>query len=146
MNIALASLAIASVLGLPEGPVDLSRSITATLAVDELRVDAEPRRPTILPWLYGIYVTFQAFDVWTTTRGVAAGARETNPAVASFAGNHLGLTAMKIATTTTTIYFVERLWRRNRTGAIVLTAALNGVSALVVLHNSRVAQRARVGR
>jgi hypothetical protein len=147
MNVALASLVAASVLGVSEKPVDLSGSIAQRPpVVDERWVSAKPQRPAVLPWLYGSYVTFQALDVWTTTRAVAAGAGETNPAVASFASNRLALTTMKAATTTATLYFVERLWRRNRPGAIVVAAALNGVTAFVVLHNSRVAQRAEVRR
>ena len=147
MNVTLASLVAASVLGVSDQPIDLSGSIAQRPpAVDEPWVHAKPRRPAVLPWLYGTYATFQALDVWTTTRAVAAGGREANPAVASFASNRLALTAVKIATTTATLYFIERMWRRNRTGAIVVTAALNGVTAFVVLHNSRVAQGAGVGR
>jgi hypothetical protein len=146
MDFALASLVIASVLGAPERPVDLSRVMAPIPAADERWTSAEPRRPAILPWLYGTYATFQALDLWTTTRAVAAGAREANPAVAPIAENAFGLTLMKAATTTATIYFVERMWRRNRVGAIVLTAAVNGVSAFVVIHNTRVAQRAEVRR
>jgi hypothetical protein len=143
MNVTLASLVAASVLGVSEKPIALSGSIAQRPpVVDERWLYAKPRRPAVLPWLYGSYATFQALDVWTTTRAVAAGARETNPAVASFASNRLALTTVKVATTTATLYFIERLWRRNRTGAIVVTAALNGVTALVVLHNARVAQRA----
>ena len=88
----------------------------------------------------------QAFDVWTTTRAVSAGARETNPAVAPFAGNRLALTSIKVATTTATIYFADRLWRRNRTGAVLVMAALNGVSAWVVTQNARVTQRTEIRR
>jgi hypothetical protein len=140
-------LIAASVLGVSEQPIDLSSSIAQRPpVVDERWVDAKPRRPAVLPWLYGSYATFQALDIWTTTRAVAAGARETNVAVASFASNRLAMTSMKVATTTATLYFIERLWRRNRTGAIVVTAALNGVTAFVALHNSRVAQRAEVRR
>lgn len=141
MSVALAALVAGSLLGVREKSVELFR--TAPAAVDERRVYAGPRRPTALPWLYGTYVTFQALDVWSTTRAVAAGAEEANPLVAHFARNPLGLTAMKVATTTATIYFVERLWRTNRAGAIVLTSVLNGASALVVIHNTRVAHRAR---
>jgi hypothetical protein len=145
MNVALASLVVASLSGLPDKPVDFTRP-PAALAVDQLWVHAEPRRPTVLPWFYGTYVTLQALDVWTTTRSVAAGAREVNPAVGPFSKNYLALTAMKAATTSATIYFADRLWRRNRAGAIVVMAVLNGVSAAVVIHNHRVAQRAEVRR
>ena len=142
MNVALAALVAGSLLGVREKPVDLLRTPPAA-AVDARWVYAELRRPTVLPWLYGTYVAFQALDVWSTTRALAADAGETNALVASFARKPLALTATKVATTTATIYFVERLWRTNRASAVVLTSVLNGAGAFVVIHNTRVAHRAR---
>jgi hypothetical protein len=48
--------------------------------------------------------------------------------------------AVKAASTAASIYFTERAWKKNRKGAIVLMAVVNGVTAAVAarnLHNAR---------
>jgi hypothetical protein len=40
-----------------------------------------------------------------------------------------------------TIYFAEKLWRRNRVGAVAMMVVVNGVTAAVVAHNYKVADR-----
>ena len=40
-----------------------------------------------------------------------------------------------------TIYFAERLWKKNRLGAIIVMAALNGAQAAVVAHNTHNVRR-----
>jgi hypothetical protein len=49
--------------------------------------------------------------------------------------------AVKAVSTAASIYFAERAWKKNRKGAIVLMAAINGVTAAVVAHNLRPARR-----
>ena len=115
-------------------------------AVDRAAADAGPaidlwtlpesaKRPALLPALYGTYAALQIMDVMSTKRALAAGAHEANPVMRS---GGLGTTiAIKAASGAATMYFVERAWKKNRVGAIVLMAAINGASAAVVAHNNR---------
>ena len=98
-----------------------------------------PRRPALLPAMYAAYAGLQVMDVVSTRRALAAGAREGNPLMKS--GNLGTSVAIKAATGVASIYLVERAWKKNRVGAIVLMAAINGASAAVVAHNNRMARR-----
>ena len=94
-----------------------------------------PRRPLALAALYGTYGTLQALDVVTTRRALAAGARERNPVMQ---GGSMGtMVAVKAAAGLSTIYFTERLWKKNRVGAVIVMAALNGATAAIVARNQR---------
>jgi len=66
------------------------------------------------------------------------GAREANPTASPFAGNTGALIGLKTATTASSIFFAERLWKKNKMGAIVSMVAANAVTAMVVAHNYRV--------
>lgn len=103
------------------------------------------RRPAALPVLYVSFSAVQALDVYSTARALEAGAKEQNPVLAQF-GGHLGATlALKAATGAATIFAAERLWKKNRAGAIAVMVAANGVTAVVAAHNWRVAH-AQSGR
>lgn len=98
-----------------------------------------PRRPMALTALYGTYGTLQALDVVTTRRAIAAGARERNPVMND---GHMGtMIAVKAAAGLSTLYFTERLWKKNRVGAVIVMAALNGATAAIVARNQRNARR-----
>jgi hypothetical protein len=45
------------------------------------------------------------------------------------------MVAMKAASTAGAIFFTERAWKKNRKGAVVLMAIVNGVTAAVVANN-----------
>jgi hypothetical protein len=98
-----------------------------------------PRRPTALAALYGTYGTLQALDVVSTRRAIAAGAQERNPLMKN--GNLGAMIAVKAAAGASTIYFAERMWKKNRVGAVIVMAALNGATAAIVAHNQRNARR-----
>jgi hypothetical protein len=36
-----------------------------------------------------------------------------------------------------TIYFAERIWKKNRTGAILLMAVINGATGAIAIRNMR---------
>ena len=72
-----------------------------------------------------------------TRAAINAGAREANPAATRLTGNPASLIGLKAATTASTIYFAERMWKKNRAGAIVMLAAINGATAAVSMHNMR---------
>jgi hypothetical protein len=98
-----------------------------------------PKRPIALSALYGTYGALQALDVMSTRRALSAGAREGNPLMKS--GSMGAMIAVKAAAGVSTIYFTEKLWKKNRVGAVIVMAALNGASAAIVAHNQRNARR-----
>jgi hypothetical protein len=59
------------------------------------------------------------------------------------AGNAGATLALKAASTAGTIFFAERAWKKNRKGAIILMAAINGAMAAVSARNFRNAQLAQ---
>jgi hypothetical protein len=101
------------------------------------------RRPSILPVLYVSLAALQGFDGYSTTAGLARGARETNPVMTSAAGNSAAFWAVKAASTAGSIWVAERLWKNNRVGAIVTMAVVNGVMASVAARNASVLKSLR---
>ena len=106
----------------------------------------QSKRPAILPALYVSLGAMQAWDAYATNSALKAGAREANPAVAPFAGNTGALIGAKAAATVGTIFFSERLWKKNKVAAIVMLAAINGATAAVSMHNMRNARVAGATR
>lgn len=102
-------------------------------------ITQSPRRPVALSALYGTYGTLQALDIVSTRRAIAAGATERNPLMNK--GNVGSMIAVKAAAGASTIYFAERMWKKNRVGAVIVMAALNGATAAIVAHNQRNARR-----
>jgi hypothetical protein len=98
-----------------------------------------PGRPAALATLYGTYGALQALDVVTSRRAIAAGAQERNPLMKD--GNMTAMIAVKAAAGASTIYFAERMWKKNRVGAVIVMAALNGATAAIVTRNQRNSRR-----
>ena len=98
-------------------------------------------RPAILPALYVALGAVQAWDVYSTRAAVTAGAREANPTAAPFAKNSGSMLGLKAATTASTIFFAERMWRKNKVGAIVMLVAVNGATAAISMQNMRNAKK-----
>jgi len=101
------------------------------------------RRPSLLPALYAANIALQALDAHSTLTALERGAREANPLMAGVVENRGALLAVKVGAAAGTIYFAEKLWRRNRVAAIALMVAVNGANAAIVAHNYRVAARRR---
>jgi hypothetical protein len=91
-------------------------------------------RGVLLP-LYASFATLQALDAHSTVRAIRAGGEEANPLLRGVADRPAALYALKAGVTASTIFLAEKLRVRNRTGAIVLMAALNSAYAVVVAHN-----------
>jgi hypothetical protein len=106
----------------------------------------QAKRPAILPALYASLGVMQAWDIYSTSAAMKAGAREANPAAAPFAGNAGSLIALKATTTASTIFFAERMWKKNKVAAIVMLTAINGATAAVSIHNMRNARIAAAAR
>ena len=102
---------------------------------------ATSRRPAPLVPLYVSLGVLQGFDIYTTSTAVSRGGVEANPAMQPVAGRPWAATAVKAAATATSIFFIERAWKQNRKGAVILATAINVATAAVVAHNTRVARR-----
>jgi hypothetical protein len=89
------------------------------------------------------HIGLQAFDAYSTTQGVARGAREANPVVRGMAASPGAVWGVKAATTALPILLTERLWRTNRTAAIVTMVLANSVAATVAANNARVLRQLR---
>ena len=114
-------------------PVDASLSQVVT---------GHPRtRPGMLPALYVSFSALQAFDVYSTRRALAQGARESNPVMQGVVGNPVVFIALKAATTAVPMLIAERMWRTNRVGAIALMVIANGAMAAVAANNAHVLQQ-----
>jgi hypothetical protein len=98
-------------------------------------IQKEEKRPAVLTTLYASYGAIQVMDVVTTRKAIANGAREQNPLMGS--GGTGRLIAVKAVAGVSTMFFAERLWKKNKVGAIVVMAALNGASAAIVARNQR---------
>ena len=123
-------------------PIRAAAARAATEAEGETNLwtlSQTPRRPVALCALYGTYATLQAMDVISTRRALSTGAAEQNPLMKS--GQMGAMIGVKAAAGVSTIYFAEKLWKKNRVGAVIVMAALNGVQAAVVAHNTRNVRR-----
>jgi hypothetical protein len=113
------------------------RTDTAPATTEAWRMDVPQKRPAALPVLYATLGALQAFDVYSTRRAIDAGAYEANPLMERAAKNGGTMLALKALSTAGTIYFTERAWKKNRKGAIVLIAAINGMTAAISARNLR---------
>jgi uncharacterized protein DUF5658 len=102
-------------------------------------VTTEPAtiRPGALMPMYVGLVGLQAYDGYSTTRGVRSGGSEQNPLVGGLANQPAAFWTLKAVSTVSTIYFAEQLWRTHHpVQAIVLLAVANGAMAAVAAHNA----------
>jgi len=105
---------------------------------------AVPARRTRPASLIPMYVTFgalQALDFQSTRRALANGSgREANGIMEPIAEHPAAFLAVKAGATAATIFATERIWKKNRVGAIVFIAVANSAMAAVVAHNYSVAK------
>ena len=99
--------------------------------------DRKMRRPAAVSVMYGTLGALQAMDVYSTRRALNRGGTEANPLVRPAAGSTAAMSAVKAASTAASIYFAERAWKKNRKGAVVLMAIVNGATAAVIARNLR---------
>lgn len=92
-------------------------------------------RPALLPALYVTLGAMQILDVYSTQTALRAGAHEANPTMAPVAHSSAAMFGLKAATTASTILLTERMWKKNRVGAVVLMTVINGATAAVAMHN-----------
>jgi hypothetical protein len=100
-------------------------------------VDTTVKRPAALPVLYTTFSALQLADAYSTRRALKSGAVELNPLMKGAAGNTGTMYAVKAASAVASIYLAEKAWKKNRKGAVILMAVVNGVTAAVVARNLR---------
>jgi hypothetical protein len=128
---------VASAAGIDEPSAPRAAAAESLAITLPLSATYQPQltRPALLPALYVTLGAMQAWDLYSTSAAIEAGAREANPAAAAFAGSKGSLLALKAASTASTIFFAERAWKKNRVAAVVMMVAINGATAAVALHN-----------
>ena len=87
--------------------------------------------------MYATLAALQVADVYSTRHAVECDGVRGEPAHAERIETRGAMLAVKALSTAGTIYFAERAWKKNRVGAIVLMAAINGVTAAVTARNLR---------
>lgn len=103
-----------------------------------------PSRGGLLPALYVSLAGLNAFDAYTTSKGLSLGASESNGVMKALAGNQAGLWAVKGGVTASSIFVAERLWRGNhKPQAIALMVITNGMMAAVSARNASVLRQQR---
>ena len=90
--------------------------------------------------MYASFAALQIMDGVSTRKALNNGAREANPALGGVAKNSTAMFAVKAGTAAATIFFAEKLAKKNPKRAAVLMAVLNVGYAAVVMHNYRVAR------
>jgi Domain of unknown function (DUF5658) len=133
-----------SLIGRPQlaAPASEEQPSTATVAPVAAQQPSAARRPSVLVPLYVSFATLQGLDVHSTLRAPEFGGREANPIVGGMLGSPAAFIAAKVGMSAS-IYFVsERLWKRNKTAAVLTMIALNSTYGAVVAHNYAVEARA----
>ena len=118
-----------------EHPADGAPRIVITIPD---QTPATVRPASLLP-MYVALTGLQAYDGYSTLRGVGRGGSEQNPLVGGLAKQPAAFLTLKAVSTLTTIYAAEQLWRQHhRTQAVVLMAISNGVMVAVAARNASV--------
>jgi uncharacterized protein DUF5658 len=102
------------------------------------------KRGSLLPSLYVGLAGLNAFDAYSTNRGLSQGAIEANPLMRAATGNPATVWAVKAGVTAVSITLAERLWRQHRRGsAIAVMVISNGMMAVVAARNASVIRAQR---
>jgi hypothetical protein len=138
----LCAIAVAVSLSADAPPAPLRQELVLLPPAVTVTVVAAPvvralrARPSVLVPLYVGFATLQGMDYHSTSRALAGGAgREANPMMRKIVGNRPAFIAVKAATSAGVILVGERLWKKNRVGAVVFMAIANGAMAAVVARN-----------
>jgi hypothetical protein len=114
-------------------------SATSRHLVERRGLGSPATHPAALPLLYGAFAGLQAFDGYSTMRGISRGAREANGAIRGVTSNPGAFWSLKAAAAAGPILVAEQMWRSNhRVGAVVLMIAVNGIATAVAVNNARV--------
>lgn len=98
-------------------------------------------RPAALVPLYVSFAGLQALDVHATLAAVQNGGREANPVVRSTLDSPVEMLLLKSGAAAGVVLISEKLWRRNRTAAVITMIALNSAYLTIAANNYRTATR-----
>ena len=101
------------------------------------------KRPAALAGLYVSLAGLQVYDAMSTARGLKQGAREANPLMQGAAKHAAMFWSIKAATTALPMLMAEKMWKRNKVGAVVMMAVANSVAVTVAANNARVLRAGR---
>ena len=96
-------------------------------------------RPAVLPALYVATAVTQALDAHSTMTALHAGAQEANPFMRTATSSPGAFLAIKAGAAAGTVLLAEKMWPRNRAGAIATMVAVE----LCHLHHRRAQLRRR---
>jgi len=111
------------------------------LAAPAWAAEPQTERPPALVPLYLSFIGLQALDVHSTMTAVNDGARESNPVVRGTLDNPAALFAMKAGATAGVVLLTEKLWKRNRTAAVLAMVGVNSAYLTIAARNYRVGPR-----
>ena len=93
-------------------------------------------RPSSLIPLYASFATLQALDYHSTRRALENGSgREANPLMREIVKSPPAFIAVKAAATASVIVVGEKMWKKNRLGAVLFVAGANVALGVVVAKN-----------
>jgi uncharacterized protein DUF5658 len=132
------------------GTASAEAAATGTLMAGDVDWSMKPvqvgggmKRPAALAGLYVSLAGLQVYDAMSTARGMKQGAREANPLMQGAVNNSAMFWSIKAATTALPMVMAERMWKRNKVGAVVMMAVANSVAATVAANNARVLRAGR---
>jgi hypothetical protein len=101
-------------------------------------------RGSVLPSLYTSLIGLQAYDGYSTNRGLKNGASESNAILGLVTKHPAAVWAVKGGAAFASIYAAERLWRKHRRGqAIALMAVSTSIMAAVAANNAAIIRAQR---
>jgi hypothetical protein len=101
-------------------------------------------RGSVLPSMYASLIGLQAYDGYSTNRGLKNGASESNAILGPLSKHPGAVWAVKGAAAFASIYVAERLWRTHHRGqAIGLMVVSSGIMAAVAANNAAIIRRQR---
>ena len=128
-------------------PPTLFVKMTAPAAGGDFRLPGRvipADRGSLLPALYVSLAGLQAYDGYSTSRGLKSGASEANAVLGTVASHPAALWAVKGGTAFMSIYVAERLWRGHHRGqAIAMMVVSNGIMAAVAASNASIIRSQR---
>jgi hypothetical protein len=115
-------------------------AVTSPMFAPPAVARAEQHRPGALVPLYASFGALQILDTRSTLQALDRGGVEANPVMKGIVSHRVALFAVKAAATTGVIVATEKMWKKNRTAAVIFMLATNSAMAWVVEHNYRVAR------
>ena len=98
---------------------------------------------TLRRGMYGSFAALQVMDMLSTSKALAAGGVEANPAMSGVVKNKNAFMAVKVGAAVATAFFAEKLAKNHPRKATILMAVLNVAYAGIVVHNYNVSRSGR---